>query len=197
MIGIEGNIGSGKTLYAVRCAKLDSQKGIKIITNLKLNNIPYEVFDIDKFLNDELSRDLFNATVILDEITVYMDCRLGSSKQNLLMGYLVLQSRKRGLNIIYTTQNLDLVDYKRLVKYTNIVVYAQPIYVRDAEGKIVEQENCRNYTIIDLRRYKDNITQFNLKISPYFDYYDTNQIIQPLIKFKKEKEKKPKVDNVE
>lgn len=194
LIGIEGNIGSGKTLYAVRCAKLDSDKGIKIVTNLKLTGIPYENFDIDQFLNNESSETLKNATVILDEITVYMDCRLGSSKQNLLMGYLVLQSRKRGLNIIYTTQDLDLVDYKRLVKYTNIVVYAQPLYVRNMEGVIVEQDDYRNYTLVDLRKRHDNITQFNMKISPYYKYYDTDQIIEPLVKIKKEKPKQ-KVNN--
>lgn len=180
LIGIEGNIGSGKTVYAVRCAKLDSDRGLKIVTNLTLQNIPYETFDIEKFLNNEESEKLKNATVILDEITVYMDCRLGSSKQNLLMGYLVLQSRKRGLNIIYTTQNLDLVDYKRLVKYTNIVVYAQPVYITDNDGKIKELEHYRHYTIVDLRKYRDNITQIHLKISPYYKYYDTDQIIEPL-----------------
>lgn|GEM_PF-2112380 len=192
MIGIEGNIGSGKTIYAVRCAKRDSDRNIKIVTNLELTNIPYEKFDIEQFLNNDYSKTLKNATVILDEITVYMDCRLGSSKQNLLMGYLVLQSRKRGLNIIYTTQDLDLVDYKRLVKYTNIVVYAQPIYVKNPDGKVIEQDDYRNYTIVDLRKRKDNITQFNMKISPYYKYYDTDQIIEPLVKLKKEK---PKINN--
>lgn len=190
LIGIEGNIGSGKTLYAVRCAKRDSDRGIKIVTNLNLIGIPYETFDINQFLDNKYSESLKNATVILDEITVYMDCRLGSSKQNLLMGYLVLQSRKRGLNIIYTTQDLDLVDYKRLVKYTNIVVYAQPIYTKDIEGKVVEQENYRNYTLVDLRKKKDNITQFNMKISPYYKYYDTDQIIEPLVKLTNKKEVK-------
>lgn len=183
-MGIEGAIGSGKTVFAVRSAFKDSQNGIKIITNLKLSGIPYEPFDIDQFLNNEASEKLRNATVILDEITVYMDCRLGSSKQNLLMGYLVLQSRKRGLTIIYTTQDLDLVDYKRLVKYTNIVVYAQPIYTKNLEGRTEEMENYRNYTIIDMRKRHDNITQLNMKISPYFKYYDTDQIIEPLVKMK-------------
>lgn len=190
LIGIEGDIGSGKTLYGVRCLKKDSDKGLKIVTNLKLNNIPYEPFDIDKFLNNEESEKLKNATVLLDEITVYMDCRLGSSKQNLLMGYLVLQSRKRGLNIIYTTQNLDLVDYKRLVKYTNIVVYAQELFTQNPDGKIVSVPNMRNYTIVDLRRHKQNITQLTMDIRPYFKYYDTDQIIEPMVKINANKRKK-------
>jgi len=184
LIGIEGNINSGKTVYAIRCLKIDYNNNRKIISNTPLFNIDYEDFDIKKFMsNDNIYRkSLNNATILLDEITVYMDCRLSGSKQNLLMGYLVLQSRKRNLDIYYTTQNLDLVDYKRLVKYTNIIVYAQEIYVKNPDGKTESLENWRNYTIIDMRKYRDNVTQFNMKISPYFKFYDTDFIIEPLIK---------------
>lgn len=185
LIGIEGNIGSGKTLYAVRCALIDSKSDKKIITNLKLTGIPYEDFIIENFLNNEYNETLRNCTLILDEITVYMDCRLGSSKQNLLMGYLVLQSRKRGIDIYYTTQDLNLVDYNRLVKYTNIVVYAQEIYQKNKDDKTKSVDDYRNYTIVDLRKKRENITQFNLKISPYYKYYDTDQIIEPMVKMKK------------
>jgi hypothetical protein len=115
-----------------------------------------------------------------------MDCRLGSSKQNLLMGYLVLQSRKRNLDIYYTTQNLDLVDYKRLVKYTNLIVFAQELYIKNQDGIIESVKDWRNYTIIDMRKYTENVTQFNMNIKPYYNYYDTNQIIEPIIKWKKE-----------
>ena len=187
LIGIEGNVGSGKTVYMVRCLKHDSDNGRKIFTNLKLKNIPHETFDIDKFLSDEHSAELFNATIGLDEITVYMDCRLGMSKQNLLMGYLVLQSRKRNLDIYFTTQDLDLVDYKRLVKYTNILLYCQEIYVKNADGQTESLDDYRHYTIIDLRKRSDNITEFQMNIKPYYKYYDTNQIIEPLVKWKKEK----------
>lgn len=184
LIGIEGDIGSGKTVYAVRCAKIDNDNDKKIFTNLILSDIDYENFDINEFLsNDNNYRDkIKNATVILDEITVYMDCRLSGSKQNLLMGYLVLQSRKRNINIYYTTQSLDLVDFKRLVKYTNIIVYAQEIYIRNNNNEIESLKNYRNYTIADMRKHRDNITQIKMKISPYYKYYDTDQIIEPLVK---------------
>lgn len=170
----------------VRCALIDS-KYRNIITNLNLKNISYEPFKIDEFLSNDYNEKLNNASVFLDEITLYMDCRLSGSKQNLLMGYLVLQSRKRGIDIYYTTQDLDLVDYKRLVKYTNLIVYAQPIYIKNLDGKTEELESHRNYTIVDMRKKHDNITQFNMKIEPYFKYYDTNQIIEPLVTWGKKK----------
>ena len=190
LIGIEGNVGSGKTILLVKYLKIDNNNNRKIFTNLKLADIEYEDFNIDDFLSNKNNDRLFNATIGLDEITMYMDCRTGSAKQNLLMGYLVLQSRKRGIDIYYTTQDMDLVDYKRLVKYTNILVYCQEIYVKDVDGKINSMDNWRNYTIVDMRKHKDNITQFNMNIEPYFKYYDTNQIIEPLVKWKKEKDVK-------
>jgi hypothetical protein len=189
LIGIEGNVGSGKTVYAVRCAIIDYLCDKKIIANLHLYEIEYERFEIDNFLSNEYNESLRNATVLLDEITVYMDCRLGSSKQNLLMGYLVLQSRKRGLSIIYTTQDLDLVDYKRLVKYTNIIVYAQPEHTQDDKGQFIEIDGIRNYTIIDMRKKKDNITQISLNIKPFYKYYNTDEIITPIVKWNKDKQK--------
>jgi hypothetical protein len=182
LIGIEGNVGSGKTIYGVRCVKKDSDNGRKIVSNTPLIDIPFTTFNIDEFLDNKYNELLKNATVFIDEITVYMDCRLGSSKQNLLMGYLVLQSRKRGIDIYYTTQDLDLVDYKRLVKYTNIIVYAQEIFTKNLEGRSETIDNYRNYTVIDMRRKKDNITQFNMKITPYYKYYDTDYIITPMVK---------------
>jgi predicted AAA+ superfamily ATPase len=110
LIGIEGNVGSGKTILLVKYLKNDASNSRKIFANLKLSEIPYEEFNIDDFLNNRNNDRLNNATIGLDEITMYMDCRTGSAKQNLLMGYLVLQSRKRGIDIYYTTQDLDLVD---------------------------------------------------------------------------------------
>ncbi|GAG56166.1 unnamed protein product, partial [marine sediment metagenome] len=80
--------------------------------------------------------------------------------------------------------------YKRLVKYTNIIVYAQTIYVKNPDGNVVEVDDYKNYTIIDMRRKTDNITQFNLHIKPYYNYYDTDQIIEPLVKIKNVKKGK-------
>lgn len=173
-----GNIGSGKTLYLVRCLKQDADNGRNIYTNLKLNGIKHKDFDIDEFLSGKSNKNLFNATVGLDEITVMMDCRLGSSKQNLLMGYLVLQSRKRNIDIYYTTQSLDLVDYKRLVKYTSYIVFAEK-FPND------NIEDHRIYSFFD--NYKETFKQKYMDIRPYYKYYDTNQIIEPLIKWKKKK----------
>jgi hypothetical protein len=187
LIAIVGNVGSGKTILEVRYAKQDANNGRKIITNLNLVGIPYETFDIEKFLSNDYNESLKDASVFLDELTMYMDCRLGSSKQNLLMGYLVLQSRKRGIDIYATMQSLDLVDYKRFVKYVNMIVLCQKMYVTDNKGVTTELETHRQYTIIEMDKYRDNVTNFTMDIRPYFKYYDTNQIISPVMQLRSAK----------
>ena len=94
------------------------------------------------------------------------------------MGYLVLQSRKRDIDIYYTTQSLDLVDYKRLVKYTNYIVSCDKF----EDEKL---ENYRKYQFFDV--YHETFTEKAMDITPYYKYYDTNQIIEPMVKWKKEK----------
>lgn len=200
LIGIEGFLGDGKTTYLARCLKKDFEKGRKIFTNLTLYGIEYYYFDIDKFLNDENSDSLRNATIGIDEITTIMDCRLSSSKTNIAFGYLVLQSRKRNVDIYYTTQDIGLVDFKRLIKYTTIFVIAQRVYVKKEieNNKCIEEElkDWRNYTIIDDRQRKENVTSLNLKISDYYDIFDTDQIIKPPNLIKNKQVVKEKTDRI-
>jgi hypothetical protein len=121
-----------------------------------------------------------------------MDCRRSSKKENIALSYLILQSRKRNLDIYYTTQNMDFCDL-RLIQYTSIFVIAQRCYkqVIDNYGntKLEELEKIRNYTIIDSRMRKDNITRINMNIEPFFKHYDTNQIIEPLFRTNKDVKK--------
>ena len=165
----------------MRCLLKDHLNGRPLYTNLELKGIPFKEFDIDRFLSGEHDKELYNATIGIDEITVMMDCRVSSSKHNLLMGYLVLQSRKRDIDIYYTTQSLDLVDYKRLVKYTNYIVSCSK-FEND------ELDNYRRYDFFDV--YNEKMTSKVMDIRPYYKYYDTNQIIEPLIQWKKKEKKK-------
>lgn len=197
LIGIEGDLGSGKTIIAVRYILKDYVKGRKIFSNTPLFNIDFDEFDINAFLsNDRTYRDkLKNATILVDEITVYMDCRLSNSKQNLMMGYMVLQSRKRHVDIYFTTQDFDLCDFKRLIKYVKIMVYCQEIFTKNPNGELESIEGWRNFTIIDLRQKRNNVNSFNLDIRPFYKYYDTDYVIEPIIKGINDKEVEKMLSN--
>lgn len=192
LIGVEGLPGGGKTAICIRYVKKDYENGRKIISNTPLYDIEYEVFDIEQFLSNtnEYRKKIENATILLDEITMYMDCRLPHGKASLLMGYMVLQKRKRNVDIYYTTQDLDLVDYKRLVKYTDIIIFCQEVFIFNSNGEKQSVKDWRNYSIVEVNKRSDNLTQFNMNIKPYYNFYDTNYIIEPLVVWKKEQKEK-------
>jgi len=184
--GIVGatNLGSGKTLYLIRNLVEDYRKGKKIYCNININNIEYEQLFIEDFL-DETKTDVFkNATVGIDEITLFMDCR--HSMQNTFMSYMFLQSRKRKLNFYLTTQDYTMLD-SRLLPYVAIHVTTECIF--DKYNNPLK--DYRKVTVTDLRnRLKVTENSFIMNITNWFKYYDTNEIVKPLYRSKKINDKK-------
>lgn len=182
LIGIEGELGGGKTLLMVKYL-LDEYRinHREIQTNLKLNNIPYKEIDILELLENDT--ELNNVVLGIDELTVFVDCRTSMSKSNRFFSYLVLQSRKRNVDVYFTTQNLSMID-KRVIDHTPLIVLCEKIY--DSENKLVN--DYRYYTIFDLRNIrKPFINRYLMDITKFYKEYDTDQIITPLFKNEKKK----------
>lgn len=186
--GIEGFLGDGKTIFMVRCAIKDYLKGRKIFSNFKIKGIEYQLFKVEDLLSSEDSIKYNNASIFIDEITLFMDCRRSARKENIALGTLLRQSRKRDLSIMYSCQNLDETDL-RLIRYTSVFIIAQRCYTI-IEDKYVEVEKFRQYTIIDNRRRKENLIRMNIDISKYYKYYDTNEIIESIYQDKKKDDRK-------
>jgi len=186
IIGIEGFLGDGKTIYMVRCAKIDFEHGRKIYSNIKLFGVEYTPLHIEDFLEKDSSDKFKNCTILIDEITLFMDCRRSHRAENIAISTLLRQSRKRSIDIYYTCQSLDETDL-RLIRYTSIFVIAQRCYARTNNGEIKEIEKYRQYIIIDSRKRKENLTRVNMDISKYFNYYDTDEIIESIYADRKKK----------
>lgn len=154
----------------------DYYKGYNIHANFKLFNIDYTNLNIEEMLeNEQKEVKLTNATLGIDEITVFADCRLSASKMNRWIGYLVLQSRKRSVDLYYTTQNFSMID-KRILSHTHIQIIAQSLY--DKQGEVIP--HFKKYSVIDARDIANmRIDRFLLDIRPYYDFYDTDEIIKP------------------
>jgi len=183
LIGIEGFLGDGKTVLLVRYLKKDFLNGKKIYANFTLHTINYEYLDIRNFLNKDSADKYKNCTIGIDEITLCMDCRRSSKKENIAVSTLARQSRKRSLDVYYTAQSFDELDF-RLIRYTSIFVIAERVYteIKDNSGniKIVEVGNLRQYTVIDCRKKEENVTRFTMDITKFFDDYDTDEIIESI-----------------
>lgn len=179
LIGIEGGLGSGKTIDMIRYLLKDYFKYKKhIMCNIKIKDIKYENVDINKLLNyDDNNTSLYNITLGIDELTVFADCRTSTSKANRIFSYLVLQSRKRNVDIYYTTQDLGMIDY-RIVKHTLITVHCETLF----NEKNKEIDGIRLYSIIDRTNpFRPKLTRFKLDITPYYEWYDTDEIVEPKI----------------
>lgn len=133
---VEGRVGQGKTLTATAFSILDwIRAGKKIVANYNiiLDNMNYDFdyegnkvgynpkkivheedfinFDYNMFVDAmEENTTLFDTTVVIDEAYLFADARMTQSGFNRLMSYFVLQSRKRDVNIYFTTQQFENID---------------------------------------------------------------------------------------
>ena len=179
LIGIEGGLGSGKSAIMVKYLNVDKHKYNKhIMCNIGLEGMEYEPIDVYKLLEyEEGNTSLYDITLGIDELTVFADCRTSMSKRNRVLSYLVLQSRKRNVDVYYTTQDLQMIDF-RIVDHTPITVHAEKLFNKKNE----EIDHYRKYTIIDRTNPKrPKLTTFIMDLRPLYDLYDTDEIVQPKI----------------
>lgn len=162
IIGISGLLGSGKTLLMTIIGKSSHDRGREIYSNYytKFSKMidPYEL----------LKFELNNCTLLLDEIQTLFDSRISSSEINRLSSYFFLQTRKRNVNLIYTSQLLGAVDL-RLRFITDFNILAERL------------TSGFRYTIYVSSLYYPAKTIFlpYEKAKKFFDLYDTSQIIYP------------------
>jgi len=104
IFGVEGGIGSGKTITLSYFAVEDMKKGKKIYSNIYFKNVPKQFKDnifyltkdyitqiFEKVKNKEI--DMTNSTVVIQEAHNYIDSRNSMSLKNKTSGYWILQSR--------------------------------------------------------------------------------------------------------
>ena len=171
-MGLEGMMGSGKTILMVRYLLKDHANGHKVFANFGLRGIDYEHLNVIDIMKNE---NLNDVSVGIDEITVFCDCRRSTSKLNQMISYFILQTRKRNCTLYFTTQNFSMCD-KRLMEHCDIQILCDMAHNTKGE----ELEDWRHYTVFDIRNIRNiKVKRFALDISKYYDYYDTKEVIMP------------------
>jgi hypothetical protein len=169
VIGIFGLRGGGKTAFMVALGYIDHQAGKRILTNMTGLNFPSELVKIDDIVN--LAPELQYCTLLLDELHTIADSRKSTRIQNVQISNFFLQSRHRGVNIIYTEQYSN-ADDKRIRQNTDVKIIARNLYI-DSDGDGIP--DTFEYTIIDLKAEK--ITPIKLYMAPVFQLYSDSEII--------------------
>lgn len=167
IIGFIGNLGTGKTLSTVWLGEYlkENTNYNKVVSNFQVDYSNKIVSNPDE-LDAETKKS--DAIVELDEIWAWMDAR--DSMNNETMTNIVLNSRKRGCLLIYTTQELRQADV-RLRNNTDFI--GVPKHVPSWDNKY-------GHDIIVLHilnKKMEVVNSFVFNAELYYDTYDTTEEI--------------------
>lgn len=168
IVGILGNLGRGKTISMTFLIGyfLDKSRIDNVVTNYETDFTTHYV-DNEKELDEMSRKNDFNAIYGLDEIWAWINSR--QAMENFDMIEFVLNSRKRGAFIIYTTQKTTQVD-PILVENTDylIVPVHQEPFESDYDHDVVTIYFLKNdnYEVV-------NKITFNAEA--YYGTYDTSE----------------------
>lgn len=179
---ITGYKGAGKTCLATKFAWEAYNVGRPIFSNYSLE-FEYQPIDIKEML--ENPSEVKDAVILIDEAQTWVDCRMAGAKKNRLFSYLMLQGRKRRIDIIMTSQQIENVDI-RIRKNLEHLYECKPLVKDKYKGKgilrgasDVEIENHKVDMIKviwhDYSLGKIKKTIFDPK--PYFEMYDSDEFV--------------------
>lgn len=177
---IHGRKGSGKTLLAVKLAYESFLEHRDVYSNIKLE-FPHTPLTFDMIQTIMKQECLQNAFLLIDEIHTIADSRRSMSKQNVSWSYFFTQSRKRGVDIVATTQYVGQVDLRYrnnceyLIKVEKIIIPTEDIAVRKFINSMTWYEPDGKVRCV---KYLKNPEK-------YFKLYDTMEIIYYDWNFKK------------
>lgn len=170
IIGFIGSMGSGKTLTMVKYAFTYHKSGYKVYSNIKLR-FPYDEYSLQGLLDlTENNKDLKKSVLLLDEAHIFIDSRNSVSKKNKIISYFLLQTRKKGCHLFYTTQRFHQID-KRLRDNTDILIKCYTKTTKKGE----------KYTLNIINTFKDDCLvtkKYLYESKKYYKLYDTYEVVR-------------------
>jgi ABC-type sugar transport system ATPase subunit len=181
IIGIFGYKGSGKTLMMIILLYLEKRNKKRILVNMKHLSFDTEIIKPQDLIS--LSEKLHGCTIGIDELHTVADSRKSHGRQNINIANFFLQSRHRGVNVIYTDQYQNQAE-KRIRENTDIKIIAKNCYI-DSDGDGIP--DIFEYIIIDVRT--EQVKTIRIYGKPFFKLYDDGEIID-IYEEEKKKSKK-------
>jgi hypothetical protein len=146
-----------------------------VYSNIKLNfphiRLTKKVFD--RLVKEKVG--LQNAVLLIDEIHIWLDSRSGMSKKNKSITYFILQTRKRNVRLLSTTQHLHQID-KRLRDSVDVLCFCKNI---SNKTSLVDSK-LETYILLEyFFQWVENATPMKRMIyaNPVFPLYDTTEIV--------------------
>lgn len=166
LVSIIGAIGSGKTLL---CSILASKSKRDVYSNFWLDYPNYHPLEVANLLKLPDNIDVF-----IDEGYAWLESRTSGAVLNRYLSYIILQSRKRTIDIYVTAQMFSTID-NRFREQSNIIVKCDRIN----NGRDREYWDF-NYEFLEMS--SETIKRFLLrydKAKLFFDKFNTYEIVEP------------------
>ena len=181
-----GGTGQGKTLRAVNLAVKDFCMGRKIYGNLHLKKIPYTFVEVEQLIDMVVTQNIDSSpkTLILDEIQTAFDGRSSFSKQNKALSLFVSQCRKRGFNIIYTSQFISGADIRMRALTDKLVRCIAHIDRSDVGLGTYQDPEPYKFTYLTIDP-KDPLARPKVKTVKravarcFYQFYNTLEVVRP------------------
>ena len=169
-----GKQGSGKTLFTTKLL-IDNFKGQNVFSNYSLFGIPYTKVTLSDRVKDclnildELEKDpnIFNNSIMMiDEIHLDLNSLDFMRKNNRKLQTFFSQLRKRNILLLATSQYLLNVDIRIRRQCKNVFEMS---YIEGDVFQVITHD-------ID-GYYSQEISRYYVKLSDYYQYYDTFEIV--------------------
>lgn len=176
----DGGIGSGKTVSLIR--DLYPLRKTQILTNIGLNKKVFKTYkmitleDIKNYRNWEYN----NMTVVLDELHTLLDSRKSFTDINIILSYWFLQSRKRNVNILGTTQFIHQIE-KRVRNNIDYLINCSCYKKYNKNSQYVDEKGIPTNFYVYQNLYNHSKNKYTRKdlffANEYFYLYDTYEIV--------------------
>ena len=170
-----GRIGSGKTLSAVRQAYSCYLAGQDVWSNINLN-FPYTKITTEEFNKwSKEDKQFKDAVLLLDEFYLMADSRNSMSKMNMLNTTFILQSRKKHVNVLMTSQNFKQLDI-RIRDNTHMVIFCK--FLKNYKNRL-DYVLQKIYTQNLMGNFKKIKRRPLFCANQFYDLYNTDEIVMP------------------
>ena len=172
-----GKQGSGKTLFMVKLLVENAINEIPVFFNITLYVLDYQKITLSDRVKDknvikildklDQDPDFFNGSIMLiDEIHLDLNSLDFMRKNNRRLQVFFSQLRKRKILLLATSQYLLNVDVRIRRQCKNVFEMTE---IKDSVFQVITHE-------ID-GYYSQEISRYYIKLSQYFSYYNTNEIV--------------------
>lgn len=169
VVAMIGRRGAGKTLLSVHYLYQYQKSGRTIYSNIWLS-FPYQKLTLTML--KELPEELNNSVIFIDEIHMWADAYKFFSKNSHALSTIATQLRKRNIVFIFTTQFFNQA-VKRLRNQVDFIIMLEK-YRNEPQFN-----GWSRVTVLDATapNGRDYMGEFVFKGTPYFNMYDTNEIV--------------------